>query len=302
MYLNKTMPRKEHKNIDNIEHKHCPICDDWKSLKEYNKQSSSWDNLARICRKCNIEYKRKKRETKQYQEKDKEYYTKYGKLGIRKEKDKVLYGFIYKIISPNNKSYIGQVREYLKNGDKKGIQGRWRQHINSSNSNSEKGCTYLNRAIKKYKHNNFTVVQLMKCKIELLDLFEEFYIKTHTTLVPNGYNLQTGGTNTTHSLVTCQKRSESLKKLLQDESKRKIWSDAKKGIIQKHKRKCKKQCNQSLPKYIYYRESHQGKYKGYVVEHPNGTKRFSKQKYSLEENLKSAKKYLEILSSKNVVK
>ena len=44
----------------------------------------------------------------------------------------------------------------------------------------------------------------MKCK-KYLDLFEELFIKTHNTLVPNGYNLQTGGTNTIHSRITCQK-------------------------------------------------------------------------------------------------
>ena len=27
-------------------------------------------------------------------------------------------GFIYKIISPSNKAYIGQVTEYLRNGEK----------------------------------------------------------------------------------------------------------------------------------------------------------------------------------------
>lgn len=58
------------------------------------------------------------------------------------------------------------------------------------------------------------------------------------------------------------------------------------------KKKCKKAHNQNLPKYIYYRESHGGKYKGYVVEHPNGTKRFGKRIYTLEENLNKAKVYL----------
>ena len=36
-------------------------------------------------------------------------------------------GFIYKIISPSNKAYIGQVIEYLRNWKKKGIRGRWLQ-------------------------------------------------------------------------------------------------------------------------------------------------------------------------------
>ena len=50
-----------------------------------------------------------------------------------------------------------------------------------------------------------------------------------------------------------------------------------------------KKINQDLPKYIYYRESHGGKYKGYVVEHPKGTKRFSKK------NLHSGRKFNKML-------
>ena len=130
----------------------------------------------------------------------------------------------------------------------------------------------------------------MKCDLNKIDLYEQLFIKTHNTLSPNG--LQTGGTFTKHSEETCRKRSESLKKLRKDPKKRKIWSNAKLGKIQKNKRKCKKKINQDLPKYIYYRESHGGKYKGYVVEHPEGTKRFSKKIYTLEENLTNAKIYL----------
>jgi hypothetical protein len=47
----------------------------------------------------------------------------------------------------------------------------------------------------------------------------------------------------------------------------------------------------NLPKYIYYRESHGGKYKGYVVEHTNGNKRFGKQK------LRKAKDYLKKITN-----
>jgi hypothetical protein len=203
-------------------------------------------------------------------------------------------GFIYKIISPSGKAYIGQVTEYLRNGEKKGIRGRWLQHCRSAKY--KKGCVYLNNAINKYKPENFKIIQLMKCDLDKIDLYEELFIKTHKTLTPNGYNLQTGGTFTKHSEETCKKRSESLKKLLKDPEKRKIWSKAKLGKVQKEKRKCKKAHNQDLPKYIYYRESHGGKYKGYVVEHPKGTKRFGRKIFSLEENLEKAKEYLHLLN------
>lgn len=208
-------------------------------------------------------------------------------------------GFIYKIIAPNNKAYIGQVTEFLKNGKEKGIKGRWSQHCSSAKLNSKKGCVYLNNAINKYKPENFKIIKLMKCNLNVIDLFEELFIKTHNTLAPNGYNLQKGGTYTSHCEITCKKRSDSLKKLLENPEKRIIWSRAKKGIPQKSKRKCKKKINQNLPKYIYYRESNNGKYKGYVVEHPYGNKRFGNKKFTLEENLYKAKNYLIQLTLNN---
>ena len=204
-----------------------------------------------------------------------------------------MYGFIYKLRSPSGKEYIGQATEFLRSGDKKGIRGRWLQHCASARRHDKKGCLVLNNAIRRYGSENFTVIRLMKCNLDIIDLFEELYIKTHKTQVPHGYNLQAGGTFTKHSKETCRKRSASLKTLLKDPKKRKIWSLAKLGKPQPPtKRRCKKSVNQSLPKYIHYRESYGGKYKGYVVEHPSGNKRFGKQKYSLEENLRKAKEYL----------
>jgi len=49
--------RNNHIIKNNIEKKHCPTCNEWKELIEYNKQSSSWDNLAGMCRKCFTEYR-----------------------------------------------------------------------------------------------------------------------------------------------------------------------------------------------------------------------------------------------------
>ena len=75
--------RKEHKIEHNIEKKHCPTCDSWKSLDMYNKQSSSWDNLARMCRECFTKYKREKRKTKKYIDNEREYKEKYRDSGRR---------------------------------------------------------------------------------------------------------------------------------------------------------------------------------------------------------------------------
>ena len=38
----------------------------------------------------------------------------------------------------------------------------------------------------------------MKCDLNKIDLYEQLFIKTHNTLSPGGYNLQTGGTFTKH--------------------------------------------------------------------------------------------------------
>lgn len=205
-------------------------------------------------------------------------------------------GFIYKATAPNGKSYIGQVVEFLRDGSKKGIRGRWKQHCASAKRNSNKGSLYLYRAIIKYGEENFNVEELFYGDVNMLDLIETRFIKMYNTLAPNGYNLQTGGTYTKHSEETCKKRSASMKKLLQDPQKRLKWSIARRGKRDKKKRKCKKKCNENLPKYIYYRESHNGKYKGYVVDHPNAFKRFGKSKFTLEEKLTQAKEYLKTLT------
>lgn len=43
-----------------------------------------------------------------------------------------MFGYIYKLTSPSGKSYIGQVCEFLKDGTKKGVDTRWKQHCRSA--------------------------------------------------------------------------------------------------------------------------------------------------------------------------
>ena len=84
--------RKEHIFEDDIEKKHCPYCDTWKCLNEYNVQSSSWDKLARMCRKCYCDYKNNKRKNDQaYREKDRLYNEYYKSSGRRKEVSAIRY-------------------------------------------------------------------------------------------------------------------------------------------------------------------------------------------------------------------
>ena len=84
--------KKAHKIINNIEMKHCPTCDSWKELTEFNKQSSSWDNLARMCRNCYCNYKNNKRQMdEKYKISDKIYNEKYKETGRRREVSQIRY-------------------------------------------------------------------------------------------------------------------------------------------------------------------------------------------------------------------
>ena len=215
-------------------------------------------------------------------------------------------GFIYKVESPEGKIYIGQVVEYInrkKAGlnikERKGIEGRWKQHINSARSKSRKGSPYLNKAIIKYGPDKMTISQLMKVNLDKLDLFEEFYIKIHNSLAPNGYNLQKGGTFTKHSEETCIKRGLSIKKTLESPEIRKKYSDVKKGKKLEYKRNCKNKDNQYLPPYINIKISKRKLkdsekiYIGYYVDHPKGYKTFAKtSKFTSEELLEQAINYI----------
>lgn len=86
--------------------------------------------------------------------------------------------YIYKLISPSNKSYIG-----VSKNPKKRFKGH-SIHLSS----------YIGKAIRKYGKGNF--------KLEILDNAEEYseaylleqkYIKKFNTICPNGYNLDSGG-------------------------------------------------------------------------------------------------------------
>ena len=82
--------------------------------------------------------------------------------------------------------------------------------------------------IRKYGNENFTIVLILECKIDMLNYWEDFYIKYYNTIHPNGMNLMSGGGNgrvhntetkdkmtltrigKTHSEITKQKITKSL--------------------------------------------------------------------------------------------
>lgn len=91
-----------------------------------------------------------------------------------------IYQFKNKI---NNKIYIGQSKD---------IEYRYKRHIYDAKNGA---TTLLHAAIRKYGIENFTFTILEECNIEELNEREIFYIQKFNSLMPNGYNMQTGGQN-----------------------------------------------------------------------------------------------------------
>lgn len=91
---------------------------------------------------------------------------------------------VYKITNRNSgKSYIGQTKHSL--------NYRWSQHCNSNSK-----CTLISKAIKKNGKNSFSLEILGTYEdVKSLNEAEMYFIKTHDSLTPNGYNLKKGGHN-----------------------------------------------------------------------------------------------------------
>lgn len=94
----------------------------------------------------------------------------------------------------SNKKYVGQT--------KRSITQRFNEHIlNKCNS-------LIHKAIYRHCWGNFKKFYFW-CPIYLLNFFEKLLIFILNTLAPNGYNLTTGGKNTSLSEETKKKISES---------------------------------------------------------------------------------------------
>ena len=147
---------------------------------------------------------------------------------------------IYKITNQvNGKVYIGQTTLSL--------ERRWYTHCHKSS-----GCVALHNAIKKHGVENFTVEQIDTAmgKPEL-DLKEKFWIKHYNSLVPNGYNLKTGGNTPVYSDESRKRMSINHADVhgsnnprygvrLSDDVKKKISNSHKgKHLSVEHKQKCR---------------------------------------------------------------
>jgi group I intron endonuclease len=116
----------------------------------------------------------------------------------------IMKGYIYKIENiVSKKVYIGQTVRT--------VEFRWSQHQHPKSKS-----VALKDAIKKYGPNLFKVTTLEMaiapsreelCKI--LNSLERKYIRENNSIVPNGYNLMSGGDNAFHSPESKEKIAAS---------------------------------------------------------------------------------------------
>jgi len=120
------------------------------------------------------------------------------------ECDTFRYCEIYKITNiHNNKVYIGQAVSHILNHKKYrpyGMEGRFRCHVSEAFSTKKNQCHYLNNSFRKHGVSSFTLQLLTNCKVEDADRIESDQILKHNSLFPNGYNLNTGGKASMHTL------------------------------------------------------------------------------------------------------
>lgn len=137
---------------------------------------------------------------------------------------------IYKHTSPSGKSYIGQTNDLSKRN--------W-GHRNSSN------CSVFSNAIKKYGWDAFThEIIAENLTLSESNMLEEKLIKDLNTLVPNGYNLRTGGDSSLHSEESKTKNSRSnMGRIIKQETRDKI-SATTKGKI--HSEETRRKLSESL--------------------------------------------------------
>lgn len=187
-------------------------------------------------------------------------------------------GDIYLLESPSGKKYIGQALQFYKNKKKAGYINRWKQHIYEA-TNNKNFCRLLDKAIIKYKPENFKISLLCSCDINMMDEIEANYIEKYNTLTPNGYNLiARSGKGGHQSDETSKLKSKSLK-------------GKNLGRVINIKKLRKNSIDNTLPKYM---RSCQNGYR--ISNHPSKINFCSRSlKKSMEE------KYNECLNKLNII-
>jgi hypothetical protein len=128
-------------------------------------------------------------------------------------------GLIYKLTSPEGKSYIGQTVQSFKK--------RMNGHVHGKSY-----CRVLKCAIDEYGFDNFEKQVLWEGENELISEKEKYYIKYFNTMHPNGYNLSSGGGRGEHR---CQ---NTIKLMTENQRKNaKLKNDGLLGYIHENKSK-----------------------------------------------------------------
>lgn len=93
-------------------------------------------------------------------------------------------GYVYCITSPSGKKYIGQTIN--------SVAKRFAQHCQTHD------CRALYGAIQKYGKEQLSIETLIEVNNQLLDYYETKFITMYDTMVPNGYNIRSGGSTGLH--------------------------------------------------------------------------------------------------------
>jgi group I intron endonuclease len=104
---------------------------------------------------------------------------------------------VYRVTcTTTNRSYIGIT--------KNGLHNRWSGHLSTARGGSP---VAMARAIRKYGPDDFVLsVLAIASDFDEASLIERAFIAEHQTMVPNGYNLTTGGEATHGRLVAPEAR------------------------------------------------------------------------------------------------
>lgn len=150
----------------------------------------------------------------------------------------------------NKKCYVGQACCYTGKENKKwGSKNRWKSHIREAYSDKKDHCQLLNQAIRKYDVDNFELKVLGKYHLTKLNEMEPYFIKEYNSLVPNGYNLNEGGSRGKDSAETILKKR--LMRLGKKNSKEHVENSRIGQIGNRRKAKKRKyKEDENLPKYI----------------------------------------------------
>jgi group I intron endonuclease len=212
-------------------------------------------------------------------------------------------GYIYCIVSPSGKRYIGQT--------KRCPYKRYKEHCKDADE-----CSILKRAFKKYGEASMKMEILLLIDNGSLDTYEQMFIEWYNTCEPYGYNIRSGGSSGVFSNEAKERmrssklgdrnhnygkpRSDAAKKAISLSKMGKKHHFYGKELTDSHKlnlSSSRKKYDTTLPMYIAYVKERPAQYQsaGYaVVNHPSlKNKYFTSGKITLEDKLKCAIDYLQ---------